>query len=64
MYTYGGMYLDDDSDIRTPLDEVWSILFYTLKLYSLYIIFQLLSCIGGYRGRQINIVGRRSLVHG
>lgn len=22
MYTYGGMYLDDDSDIRTPLDEV------------------------------------------
>lgn len=22
MYTYGGVYLDDDSDIRTPLDEV------------------------------------------
>ena len=22
LYTYGGMYLDDDSDIRQPLDEV------------------------------------------
>ncbi len=22
LYTYGGMYLDDDSDIRLPLDEV------------------------------------------
>lgn len=22
LYTYGGMYLDDDSDIKTPLDEV------------------------------------------
>ena len=22
MYTYGGMYIDDDSDIRFPLDDV------------------------------------------
>ncbi len=22
LYTYGGLYLDDDSDIKTPLDEV------------------------------------------
>ena len=22
LYTYGGMYIDDDSDMKTPLDEV------------------------------------------
>jgi mannosyltransferase OCH1-like enzyme len=22
MYTYGGMYLDDDSDVKMPLDDV------------------------------------------
>lgn len=23
LYTYGGMYIDDDSDIKVPLDEVY-----------------------------------------
>ena len=41
MYTYGGMYLDDDSDIRTPLDEVDYKSNYTprLHIYLMTIIF-------------------------
>ena len=27
LYTFGGMYIDDDSDIKTPLDEVCRCMF-------------------------------------